>query len=181
MDLHEFSIGHGFTAAIDADDWERSLWVEFTDGYTWTGRPCDVTWGAQTKEHTTYAVASSSRGGKVRQLRLHRLILCARAGDVVDHDDGVGTHCWRTNLRFVTGNQNGHNRVAARDTSSRFKGVSFHKDSGKWSAQIRHQSVKWHLGLFASEVDAAVAYDLKARELFGSTCCLNFPAEAPAL
>lgn len=51
--------------------------------------------------------------------------------------------------------------------SSKFKGVSWNKFAGKWSASIKFEYKKQHLGYFDNEVDAAKAYNEKASELFG--------------
>jgi hypothetical protein len=45
------------------------------------------------------------------------------------------------------------------DTSSAFVGVSWERRVGKWQAQIRHDGRPRHLGLHATEHDAAMAYD----------------------
>jgi hypothetical protein len=63
----------------------------------------------------------------------------------------------------------------SRAGSSKFKGVHWFKPSGKWRAQIKFQREYIYLGLFVSEVDAAKAYDLKARELGWPEYALNLP------
>ena len=47
------------------------------------------------------------------------------------------------------------------DSSSAYKGVCFHKKSMKWCAQI-YIKKQTHLGLFASEREAAEAYNTAA-------------------
>jgi hypothetical protein len=64
---------------------------------------------------------------------------------------------------------------SARIGTSRLKGVCWYKAGLKWSAQIRLEGHKFHLGLWNSEVDAAQAYDVKARELGWPEYALNFP------
>jgi hypothetical protein len=51
--------------------------------------------------------------------------------------------------------------------SSKFKGVSWNKFANKWSASIKFEYKKQHIGYFDNEVDAAKAYNEKASELFG--------------
>ena len=58
--------------------------------------------------------------------------------------------------------------------SSIYYGVSFNKTANKWTAQIRHNGHKIHLGLYDDEVEAGRAYDRKASELFGVFAKLNF-------
>jgi hypothetical protein len=159
------------SAVIDAQDYERELTCEFKGGFVWTGRICDLKWKAAVKQHTTYAV-NLYRG---RELRLHRVVSCAKAGQIVDHIDRHGLHCWSLNLRIASFAENARNRAGQPNRRSQFKGVSFHRATGKWSAEIRFERVKRHLGLFADEESAARAYDAKAIELFGEFAALNFP------
>ena len=58
--------------------------------------------------------------------------------------------------------------------TSKYKGVSSVKN-GKWVAGITLKGVKYHLGTFDIESDAAIAYDKKAFELNPDTAYLNFP------
>lgn len=46
--------------------------------------------------------------------------------------------------------------------SSSYRGVGWHKATGKWMASLQHQSNKKHLGIFATEEEAHSAY-LKAK------------------
>lgn len=49
--------------------------------------------------------------------------------------------------------------------SSKFRGVHFHRLTGLWMANLTHKKTHYDLGTFEQEADAALAYDLKAREL----------------
>lgn len=63
---------------------------------------------------------------------------------------------------------------------SKFKGVSISKKSknNPWRAYIKYKYQYYHLGQFKTQKEAAIAYDLKAKELFGNKAKLNFPEEA---
>ena len=55
---------------------------------------------------------------------------------------------------------------------SKYRGVSFHKN--KWTSRILIEKKCQHLGYFSNEIDAAIAYDIKALSL-GNKEKLNFP------
>ena len=119
--------------------------------------------------------ASSKREGK--HIRMHQIILPCGPHTHPDHKDGNGLNNRKSNLRESTRHQNGRNtRKAKHRGRSRYKGVALVK-SGKWLSQIRDGGKNRRIGLFVDEVDAAMAYDDAAREVFGEYARLNFPRE----
>jgi hypothetical protein len=90
----------------------------------------------------------------------------------VDHKDGNGLNNRGSNLRDATHQQNCRNRRSA----GLYKGVS--RDGKLWRARICDGTMKnacTYLGAFETAVEAAKAYDEKAKELFGEFARLNFP------
>ncbi len=51
---------------------------------------------------------------------------------------------------------------------SQYTGVSWFARSGKWQAYIYHHYMRFHLGVFEDEREAALAYDEAARRLHGA-------------
>ena len=62
---------------------------------------------------------------------------------------------------------------------SKYRGVSQHRGSSTWFAQIIRKSdkKKIYLGIFKTQQEAARAYDKKSLELHGEFAYLNFPEE----
>lgn len=113
--------------------------------------------------------------GDVPQIRMHVLITGMR---YVDHIDGNGLNNRRSNLRPATGTQNGANRrKQAEESTSAFKGVSWHRRQRRWLAGIGIDGKTRYLGSFTKEEDAARAYDRAALEAWGEFACLNFPED----
>jgi hypothetical protein len=123
-----------------------------------------------------YAVTHLPREGKPqRRVFMHRLILNPPKNKQVDHINGNTLDNRRCNLRLATNSQNHMNsKKYSNDSLSQYKGVSWNSASTQWFAQIMVNQKLLHIGTFASEVDAAHAYDDKARELFGEFARLNF-------
>jgi len=59
------------------------------------------------------------------------------------------------------------------DTSSKYVGVYYDKTRNKWSARITYHRKCFYLGRFDLEIDAAIAYNTKALELYGENVKLN--------
>jgi hypothetical protein len=116
--------------------------------------------------------ARATVGGKT--VAMHRLIMNAPPGKVVDHINGHRLDNRRSNLRICTRAENLWNARKGRGTS-RFKGVFWDSRRHKWGACIHRDGKGYWLGHFTDEVAAAQAYDRAARELFGAFACLNFP------
>jgi hypothetical protein len=113
--------------------------------------------------------------GKVQYESMHRIILGLRDSKVdADHINGDRLDNQRSNLRIATRQQNMQNRRSARNSASQYKGVSKYTKN-RWRACIYPNDKQIHLGLFASELEAAKAYDIAARKHYGEFARLNFP------
>jgi len=112
--------------------------------------------------------------GHRKNLYLHQVILPGIPQ--IDHRDGDGLNCQRHNLRPATHTQNQwgfkRKRVGA---SSRFRGVNWKARNRKWQARIRVNQQLFYLGLFDSEIKAAIVYDVAAKKFFGDFASPNFP------
>ena len=98
----------------------------------------------------------------------------------IDHSDGDGTNNKLSNLRLATSQQNSSNqRKCRKEATSKYKGVSKLKRgiTKPWRAVISHPTGRSiHIGYYATEDEAAKAYDAKAAELNGQFARRNFPA-----
>lgn len=132
------------------------------------------TWYARRGGRSYYAARTGFRDGKRVNIHLHREIF----GGVgrLDHINGDGLDNRRENLRLASPLENSRNCRKRLGCSSQYKGVSFHKKTGRWQARIRvNQLIA--LGLYQTEEAAARAYDLSASILFGEFAALNFPPD----
>lgn len=61
-----------------------------------------------------------------------------------------------------------------RKTSSIYRGVSYkNKGIKRWAAEVRKNNIIYGLGMFYTEEEAAMAYNEKAKEIFGDMAILN--------
>jgi hypothetical protein len=107
---------------------------------------------------------------------LHRFIINAQPGTEVDHINGDGLDCRKSNLRITDRRGNAQNRKPRKDGSG-LKGVSRRHDAS-FRAAIRVDGRKIHLGYFHTAPEAALAYDRAALQHYGEFARLNFPEVA---
>lgn len=106
---------------------------------------------------------------------MHSFIMSPPVGFIIDHKDHNGLNNQRSNLRICTYEQNQYNRKKCRKKcSSIYKGIYWHKRDKKWIAKIRVNNERICIGYFNDEIEAARAYDIKAKELFREFACPNF-------
>ena len=98
-------------------------------------------------------------------IALHRLVIGAKPGQIVDHVSGDVLDNRRANLRVCTHAENMRNRRMQRNNRCGFKGVYPQKNS--FRAQIRANGVKYLLGSFATPERAHQAYVEAAKRLHG--------------
>jgi hypothetical protein len=152
--VRHIGLSGGLFAIVDAADFD---WLT---RYNWRATGGD----------SSYACCEI--GGK--KVYMHRLIMNPPAGMVVDHANGNRWDNRRGNLRVCTQAENLRNRRKWFG-SSRFKGVFWDPVRRKWRVLIRCNGETIHMGRYANEVQAAMAYDRAARRLFGPYARLNFP------
>ena len=119
------------------------------------------------RDRLPYVVA---KDGKYRQTYMHRLIMGAVKGQLVDHKNGCTLDNTRGNLRFATPSQNCWN--SGPRGARPFKGPTRTR-SGRWMAFCNRK----YIGSFDTQEEAARAYDTEAMRLFGEFARLNFPKE----
>lgn len=163
--MREIKLTKDLVALIDEEDYER------VSAYKWTA------W--ESSPGRFYAARKDSFFGTVY---LHRFIM----GNLltkkqIDHINGNKLDNRKENLRFVTASQNQANSNPSYRGKSKYKGVTWHTQNCNWFARIRVNYKEIYLGVFESEGDAAVAYDIAAARYFGSFAKLNFPEVGGAL
>ena len=123
-----------------------------------------------------YAFRNIKNGpGKTKMVSMHREIMNPPGHLLVDHRNNHGLDNRRANLRWATQSQNRQNRAKKKNTSSRFIGVCFDKQTGKWKARIRTDGKEICLGRFDDEIEAARTHDAAAKKYHGEFARLNFP------
>ena len=111
-----------------------------------------------------------------KQYSLHRLIWIYHNGDIpnglqIDHDNKIRNDNRIENLRIATNLNNCYNKSKQSRNKSGYKGVCWCKQKKKWSAEIRHNKIKKHLGYFTTAEEAHEAYKKAAIELHGEFAC----------
>jgi hypothetical protein len=105
--------------------------------------------------------------------KFHRELLDLTDKNLVcDHVNGDGLDNRLENLRKCTVQENSQNRRKTYG-SSKYLGVTYHKPSKKWYAQIETNKKCFFLGSYSTQEEAARAYNKKALELFGTFAKLN--------
>ncbi len=151
--MKEIRLTQGKVALVDDEDFDlvnRYQW-RFDSGYAKTG---------QYKDNTRHNMAELIKGVLPK-------------GVIWDHIDTNKLNNQKLNLRESTQQQNGLNRGLNKNSTSKMKGVFLCSSTGKWRAQITPNGKKISLGRFTSLEEAALAYNKKAKELFGEFAYQN--------
>ena len=148
-------------AIVDAADYE------WASQFRWN---CDKGYARRHKQ-----VPGTGKFGKKKSYYLHRELLGAGPGQLVDHIDRNPLNCRRGNLRFANRTINSRNSKLNYNSKTGYRGVSFDSQYGKYRAQIVVNNVRKSCGRHATPEQAAKAYDEAARRYHGEHAMLNFP------
>lgn len=130
-------------------------------------------WVANNKRKDHYFnVVRTCYIGKKKTIYMHRLILKAKKGQIIDHINGNALDNRRKNLRFVTPSQNRIN--SPRKNKFGFKGIATHPEHSKYLVRIQINGKRHYLGTYKTPKQAAKAYDKAAKRLHGEFARLNF-------
>lgn len=107
------------------------------------------------------------KDGKIKSFTVHRLVWITFNGDtdldVLHNVEGNKLDCRLSNLHIGTDRQNSHEYQASVKSTSQYMGISWHKSTSKWQAQITINGKQKHLGRFKTELEAAESYQNASR------------------
>ena len=158
--MKEIKLTKGKTALVDDSDFNRlskEKWFLLESRSKKTGALL-----------TSYAYRRQGN----RTVYMHREILDLHKGELGDHINGNGLDNQRNNLRRATASQNVANSQKTKGMS-KYRGVSYHPQTGRWRAMICKDGIQSYLGLFGSEEEAAQVYNQTALSVFGGFVRLN--------
>lgn len=151
---------NGAYALVDAED------LPVLSQYRWRAQ---YRYSSGKKGAPSAVVTGNARKGTFQTM--HRFLMGAGPGQIVDHVNGVPLNNTRANLRFCTHEQNMRNRRRAASNRCGHKGVYQDvKTPGKgrcWRAEIKVAGQKMRLGSFRTKEAAANAYAQAAKKYHG--------------
>ncbi|MGH7204119.1 MAG: HNH endonuclease [Candidatus Levyibacteriota bacterium] len=106
--------------------------------------------------HNGYAYYKKGK----KNIYLHRFIIGALPGEIVDHKDRNKLNDQKFNLHIVTKSENNRNRDIQKNSLTGIKGVSFHKKNNRYRAYANKNSHRIDLGEYKTIGEAKNAYDI---------------------
>jgi hypothetical protein len=154
----QIQLNIGKTAIVDDDMYE------YLSQWKWYAKPGRTTF---------YVIRNKSKANSQSgTILMHRAIMNASKGVVVDHINGDGLDNRRENLRLCTNAENGRNRRLAKNNKTGYTGVTLTR-SGTYYAHIKVNKKVINLGFFDVAEVAARVRDEAAKKFFGAFAKLN--------
>lgn len=114
-----------------------------------------------------YIVANDYSSGKRKHIKMHRLIMDANPGSLIDHKKHERHDNRKEKLRHSDINTNHFNHEVYKNNTSGVTGVNWDADSGKWRARLWAYGKMYHLGRFDNFEDAVKARKEAEEKYFG--------------
>ena len=126
----------------------------------------------QSKLESGYNITGLTKNNLQKMFYIHKLVGEAFLPNpdnksTIDHIDNDKLNNKVANLRWASMVEQAQNRGIRSDNQSGSKGVSWHKNTQKWQAQIRVNGKCIHLGYFMNKDDAITIRIQRAKDEFG--------------
>lgn len=145
----EIQLGGGYVALIDDED---------------AVKVCEYRW-----RRSKLGYATCKHGGKL--LLMHRVILGAAKGEIVDHANHNTLDNTKKNIRLCSHAENMRNSKTHKNNQLGLKGV--YPERGKYRARISLSGKRFNIGYFDTPELAFDAYKQAAIEMHGKFACVN--------
>lgn len=136
-------------------------YFEEVNKYDWKASLCHKRYYART------FLSTANKSRKISVFLQHLIVGKAPKGMRLCFKDGNTLNCQKDNLAFLSASLVGHKCYKPAELN-KFRGVS-----ARYEARIRVKNKSLVIGFFKSEIEAAMAYNHKALELFGDQAVLN--------
>lgn len=152
--MKEIVLSNGAVCKVDDDDY---------------GKLSTYTWSCKSGRYAMRC--ERARGDRFKNVQMHREVIGAKPGEIVDHINGDTFDNRKANLRICSQSQNMQNSTRRRDNVSGYKGV--HPNGRNWAAQIKVDGKQIYLGTFKTKEEAARVYNEAAAKHFGEFARVN--------
>lgn len=104
-------------------------------------------------------------------VRIHKIILQVADKKDIDHINHNCLDNRKSNLRIYEHIDNSKNRLLNRNSTTKHKGVHWHKRDNVYQAQITVNKKRIYLGRFLNIEDAIIARNTAEKKYFGEYAC----------
>lgn len=127
-------------------------------------------WNLTTGDHGGYVQSSDST-----PIKLHRLILKYRGRNHIHHENELKWDCRKINLQILSPSKHAfiHRTKKRNKSTSIYRWVHYAENTGLFQARITKNNTTYNLGLYPTEIDAALIANIHARALWGKGCYQN--------
>lgn len=159
--MKKIELSHNLFAVVDDEDFDS------VNNYHWKASPSTNKYYAR-----TFLKDINTKKKRTSLLLQHLVVGKAPKGKRIFFKDGNPLNCQKCNIEFISNSEASHRYYKKTKTNKNatetFRGVIV-----QFIARIKYKNKIITLGNFTNEKDAANAYNIKARELYGERAVLN--------